>query len=66
MVDLKKDEYLEIRSWTYSDIPLSKLKEWVDDCIAKGKKSVRLEIGWGPYSDIDEIDLVATNHSTGS
>ena len=59
MLDIKKEEYLEIRSWTYGNIPLTDLKKWVDDCIAKGKENVRLEIGWWPYNNIDEIDLVA-------
>ena len=52
------EEVLDVYKWSYGSVPLSKLKEWVDQCIAKQMDSVRMEIGWWPYADIDELNLI--------
>ena len=60
MADIDKDNStLRMYDWTYKDIPLLELRRWIDAQIEKGNNNVNLEIGWGYYDDIDEIDLVA-------
>lgn len=50
---------LSIYDWNYGDIPILELKKWVDTQIANGKKTVRLDISWGYYDDIDGLHIEA-------
>jgi hypothetical protein len=55
----KNNDTLDIQGWSYGDVPLSELKQWVDTQIENGKNTVRLNISWGYYDDIDGLDIIA-------
>ncbi len=57
-IDNNSDK-LSLYGWTCEDTPIDKVIEWLNAQKSKGKKTVRLEIGWGYYDDIDEINLIA-------
>jgi hypothetical protein len=38
---------------------LHKLKTWVDARIAEGNNDLKLNISWGYYDDIDDLNLEA-------
>lgn len=57
-MDVSKN-VLDIYGFNYSNVPLSKLKEWVEKQIADGHNAVTLNISWGYYNDIDSLELEA-------
>lgn len=50
---------LSIYNWSYNEVQLVELKRWVDTQIEMGMKTVRLDISWGHYHDIDALDITA-------
>jgi len=55
----KNSASVNIYAWTYTNAPLSELKEWVDSQISDGKTHVRLELEWGYYDDIESLHITA-------
>lgn len=54
-----EDKTLNLYDYTYEDLPILDLKRWVDKQIELGNNSIRLEISWDFYSDIDAIEIFA-------
>ena len=55
----KENPCLSIYNWSCGNVDILKLKEWVDCQIENGNKTVKLDISWGYYNDIDGLDLIA-------
>lgn len=55
----KKQSSLSIYNWSYDKIPILELKRWVDTQIEMGMNTVKLDISWGYYNDIDALDIEA-------
>ena len=55
----KNDSTISVYNWSYGNIPILELKRWVDAQIEAGKNKIRLDISWGYYNDIDELEIIA-------
>ncbi len=55
----KDDRNLDIYDWTHSEINILELKRWVDTQISMGMNTVKLDISWGYYDDIDALRIIA-------
>lgn len=55
-IDLE-NEYLNMIDWAWADIPIEELKAWCERRLEEGSKTVRLDLKWGYYNDLDEITL---------
>ena len=56
----KNNNRLDIYDWNYTNTSILELKRWVDTQIEQGMNTVKLEISWGYYDDIDALVLAAT------
>jgi hypothetical protein len=54
---METNNELNIYSWTYGDVSLLVLKQWVDSQIQEGKTKVELMLDWGYYNDVTDIYL---------
>lgn len=52
----KRSKEFSIYKYTYGGNILE-LKNWIDDMVSKGYNTVHLDLEYGYYSDIDEINL---------
>lgn len=54
-----KDNELSIFEWSFGSLPISDMKNWIDDQIETGKNKIKVDLYLGHDDKIDGIKLVA-------
>jgi len=60
MAKINKDKSeFSIYEWSYGDVSILDLKNWIDTQIKQGKNKVKLNIIKGYHNDVDDLELMA-------
>ena len=56
----KETNKINLLDGNYYGIDLRDLKEWVDKQIENGNTVLQIDLSWGCYYDLDEVNIFAT------
>lgn len=54
------ENILSIYDWSWGEVNILKLKNWVEKQIELGNTEIGLDIEWGYYHDISDLTLIAS------